>query len=275
MIQPNHDLSIRRQCEMIRLAKASFYFQPLLTSAEDLALCADLDRLHLEFPAGGSRMLARVLKREGRCINRKRVQRLMRVMGIESLAPKPQTSKPAPEHEKFPYLLRSLDIVRPNQVWASDITYIPTRQGHFYLVAIMDWYSRRVLAWRLSNTMDNQFCIEALKEAMEDFGHPGIFNTDQGAQFTSKDFTSVLLDAGVKVSMDGRGRFMDNIFVERLWRSVKCEEVYLNDYADVSEARTGIAKYIQNYNTRRPHKTLGYQTPEEYYDFELGKLAAA
>jgi len=275
MIEPEHEVSVRRQCEMIKLAKASFYFQSLPTSAEDLALCAELDKLHLEFPAAGSRMLTRILKREGRAINRKRVQRLMRTMGIESLAPKPQTSKPAPEHEKFPYLLRNLDIVRPNQVWATDITYIPTRQGHCYLVAIMDWYSRRVLAWRLSNTMDSCFCVEALKEAMDNFGLPNIFNTDQGSQFTASEFTSVLLDADVKVSMDGRGRFMDNIFVERLWRSVKCEEVYLNDYKDVSEARTGIGRYLKKYNEWRPHRALGYQAPEAFYDFELGKLTAA
>ena len=272
MIEAQHDLSVRRQCELLQLSRSGFY-RPTPTAEEDLALCTELDKLHLEFPASGSRTLSRLLKAQGKTVNRKRVQRLMRTMGIEALAPKPRTSEPAPEHTKFPYLLRHLDIVRPNQVWASDITYIPTRQGHCYLVAVMDWYTRRVLSWRISNTMDSCFCIEAVEEALANFGLPEIFNTDQGSQFTDDDFTSVLLHRGVKVSMDGRGRFMDNIFVERLWRSVKYEEVYLNDYRDVADARRGIAIYLDKYNYRRPHQTLGHQTPVAFYEFELSKSA--
>ena len=273
MIEPQHDLSVRRQCELLQLARSGVYLAPVLVAEEDLAICKELDHLHLEFPAFGSRKLSRLLKEQGLKVNRKRVQRLMRIMGIEALAPKPRTTVPAPEPAKFPYLLRHLEIVRPNQVWASDITYIPTRQGHCYLVAVMDWYSRRVLAWRISNTMDSRFCIDAVQEAIAKFGQPEIFNTDQGSQFTDRDFTSVLLDKGVKVSMDGRGRFMDNIFVERLWRSVKCEEVYLNDYRDVGEARRAIGTYLDKYNRKRPHQTLGFQTPEAFYEFEREKLA--
>jgi len=273
MIEPHHDLSVRRQCDLLKLARSGVYFQPTLLSEEDLVLCKELDKLHLEFPAFGSRKLSRLLKAQGQVVNRKRVQRLMRTMGIEALAPKPRTTVAAPEHTKFPYLLRHLEIVRPNQVWASDITYIPTRQGHCYLVAVMDWYTRRVLSWRISNTMDSRFCIEAVEEALANFGLPEIFNTDQGSQFTDSDFTSVLLNRGVKVSMDGRGRFMDNIFVERLWRSVKCEEVYLNDYQDVADARTGIAIYLDKYNHKRPHQTLGFQTPAAFYEFEMSKTA--
>jgi len=274
MIEPKNKVSIRRQCELLDMPRSTFYFESLGTSADDLKLCAELDRLHLEFPAAGSRVLSRLLRARGQRVNRKRVQRLMREMGLESLAPKPRTTISSPEHEKFPYLVRNLEIVRPNQVWASDITYISTAKGHCYLVAVMDWYSRRVLSWRLSNSMDSSFCIEAVREAMARFGAPSIFNTDQGSQFTDKSFTSVLLNAGVKVSMDGRGRFMDNIFVERLWRSIKCEEVYLNDYQDVQEARRGIGNYIEKYNRTRPHSALGYQTPEAYYDSEMSKHEA-
>jgi putative transposase len=272
MIETQHDLSVRRQCELLKLARSGVY-RPTSTAEEDLTLCKQLDKLHLEFPAFGSRKLSRLLKTQGQLVNRKRVQRLMRIMGIEALAPKPRTSEAAPEHTKFPCLLRHLDIVRPNQVWASDITYIPTRQGHCYLVAVMDWYTRRVLSWHLSNTMDSRFCIEAVDEAIAKFGVPEIFNTDQGAQFTDGDFTSSLLNRGVKVSMDGRGRFMDNIFVERLWRSVKCEEVYLNDYRDVADARAGIGTYLDKYNRMRPHQTLGFQTPQAFYEFEMEKLS--
>jgi putative transposase len=272
MIEAQNDLSVRRQCELLQLSRSGLY-RPTPTAEEDLALCSELDKLHLEFPAFGSRKLSRLLRTQGKTVNRKRVQRLMRIMGIEALAPKPRTSEPAPEHTKFPYLLRHLEIVRPNQVWASDITYIPTRQGHCYLVAVMDWYTRRVLSWRVSNTMDSRFCIEAVEEAIAKFGLPGIFNTDQGSQFTDEDFTKVLLEKGVKVSMDGRGRFMDNIFVERLWRSVKCEEVYLNDYRDVADARAAIGIYLDKYNRRRPHQTLGLQTPKAFFEFEMEKLA--
>lgn len=274
MIEPKSKVSIRRQCELLRLPRSSFYFEALGTSDDDLKLCAELDRLHLEFPAAGSRVLSRLLRNRGQRVNRKRVQRLMREMGLESLAPKPRTTVASPEHEKFPYLLRNLEIVRPNQVWASDITYIKTNRGHCYLVAVMDWYSRRVLSWRLSNSMDSSFCVEALREAMANYGVPSIFNTDQGSQFTDKAFTSALLNAGVKVSMDGRGRFMDNIFVERLWRSIKWEEVYLNDYQDIQEARRGIGAYIGKYDSVRPHSSLGQQTPASFYDAEIAKYEA-
>lgn len=269
MIEPEHEVSVRRQCELLNLSHSTFYYQGKQTPEEDIELCSKLDHLHLLFPAAGSRMLSRLLRGEGQIVNRKRVQRLMRVMGLESLAPKPSTSTPTPEHEKFPYLLRNIEIVRSNQVWATDITYIPTAQGHCYLVAVMDWYSRRVLSWRVSNSLDTRFCIEAVEEAMKNFGAPDIFNTDQGSQFTSADFTKVLLGAGIKVSMDGRGRFMDNIFVERLWRSIKCEEVYLNDYQNVEEARSGIKRYIELYNLVRPHQALGYQTPTAFYESQL------
>ena len=232
-----------------------------------------MDELHLEHPAFGSRMLTQMLKREGKVINRKRVQRLMRLMGLESTAPKPSTSKPSPEHPVYPYLLRDLTICRVNQVWAADITYIPMARGFLYLVAIIDWYSRRVLSWRLSNTLETTFCIEALHEALTRYGCPEIFNTDQGSQFTSEDFTSVLLDHGIKVSMDGKGRCIDNIFVERLWRSLKYEEVYLYAYDSVQEAREGIGRYFGFFNDERPHQALGYQTPASFYDGLLGEAA--
>ena len=231
----------------------------------------ELDKLHLEFPFYGSRKLCHSLRTQGTQICRKRVRRLMGLMGISSLAPKPNTSIPSREHVKFPYLLRNLAIARPHHVWASDITYIPTRQGFAYLVAVMDWFTRHVLSWRISNTLDSRFCIEAVQEALSNFGAPAIFNTDQGSQFTDESFAKPLLSLGIKVSMDGKGRFMDNIFVERLWRSVKHEEVYLNEYDDVAQARAGIGRYLIFYNNRRPHQTLGYQTPQAFYDFELDK----
>ena len=217
--------------------------------------------------------MTQTLKAEGALVNRKRVQRLMRLMGLESTAPKPNTSKPAPEHAVYPYLLRNLTVSRVNQVWAADITYIPMARGFVYLVAIIDWYSRRVLAWRLSNTLETSFCVEALHESLDRYGCPEIFNTDQGSQFTSEDFTDVLLERGIKISMDGKGRFNDNIFVERLWRSLKYEEVYLDAYDTVQVARAGIARYIDFFNGERPHKALGYQTPASFYDGLLGEVA--
>lgn len=232
-----------------------------------------MDELHLEHPFFGSRMLAWTLKQEGELVNRKRVQRLMRVMGLESVAPKPNTSKPAPEHPVFPYLLRNTKVSRVNQVWAADITYIPMAHGFAYLVAVMDLYSRRVLAWRLSNTLDTTFCVEAVQEALLRFGPPEIFNTDQGCQFTAKDFTDVLLKRGVKVSMDGKGRWTDNVFVERLWRTLKYEEVYLHAYDTLREARAGIGRHIEFYNSARPHSALGMQTPTSFYDSELKEAA--
>jgi len=272
-VEPCISLSMRRQCELLGVNRSSLYYEPVGQDAEELALMRRMDEIHLEHPFFGSRMMMHTLKGKGQTINRKRVQRLMRLMGLESTAPKPNTSKPAPEHALFPYLLRKLKISRVNQVWASDITYIPMAHGFAYLVAIIDWYSRRVLAWRLSNTLETSFCVEALYEALASYGQPDIFNTDQGSQFTDQDFTSVLLNRGIKVSMDGKGRCMDNIFVERLWRSLKYEEVYLNAYDSMQEARLGIARYMRFFNDKRPHKALGYQTPASFYDGLLREAA--
>ena len=243
------------------------------TGVDELALMRRIDELHLELPFYGSRKIAQTLSAEGKAVNRKCIQRLMRLMDIESIAPKPKTSVASPEHPKYPYLLRNLSISCVNQVWATDVTYIPLAHGFVYLVAIMDWYSRRVLAWRLSNTLDTGFCIEALEEALWRFPRPGIFNTDQGAQFTAEDFTSVLLGRGIKISMDGKGRCIDNIFVERLWRSLKYEEVYLHAYDSPRDAQRGIGNYLAFYNTERPHQALGYQTPEAFYRSFVKPLA--
>ena len=265
MIEKNGELSVRRQCELLSVNRSGLYYEPTERNSDELALMRRIDELHLERPFYGSRKMAQVLKAEGKSVNRKCVQRLMRLMDIESCAPKPSTSRPAPEHTKYPYLLRNLKIERVNQVWASDITYIPLAEGFAYLVAILDLYSRRVLAWRLSNTLDTSFCVEALQEALWAFGQPEIFNTDQGSQFTADAFTKGLLDRGVKVSMDGKGRCIDNIFVERLWRSLKYEEVYLHAYDTPIEARRGIGRYIDFYNLERLHQALGYQTPDAFY----------
>ena len=273
MVDSNDTLSIRRQCELLGVNRSSLYYVPVEPDADELELMRRMDELHLEHPSFGSRMLTQTLKREGRVINRKRVQRLMRLMGLESTAPKPNTSKPSPEHPVYPYLLRNMTITRVNHVWASDITYIPMARGFAYLVAIIDWYSRRVLTWRLSNTSDSSFCVEALREALMRYGRPEIFNTDQGSQFTSEDFTRVLLDHGIKISMDGKGRCIDNIFVERLWRSLKYEEVYLYAYESLIEARESIGRYFRFFNDERPHQALGYQTPSSFYDGLLGEAA--
>jgi putative transposase len=264
---------MRRQCEMLGVNRSSLYYESVGPDPEELELMRHIDELHLEFPFYGSRRIARELRSRGLVANRKRVQRLMRVMGIEAIAPKPNTSRPAPEHEVYPYLLRGLSIDRPNQVWAADITYIPLARGFAYLVAIMDWCSRRVLSWRLSNTLDSSFCVEALNEALRHFARPAIFNTDQGAQFTADDFTGVLIERDVKISMDGKGRCTDNVFVERLWRSLKYEEVYLNDYDDLVEARAGIGRYFEFYNNRRRHQALGHQTPTSFYDCLVSEAA--
>jgi putative transposase len=237
-------------------------YRPIPVEDEtDLGLMRRIDELFLAHPFLGSRRMARMLSRDGAPVNRKRVQRLMRLMGIEALGPKPDTSKPAPGHKIYPYLLRGLTIERPNHVWAADITYIPIGQGFLYLVAIIDWASRAVLSWRLSNTMDTSFCLDALEDALARFGRPETFNTDQGSQFTSSSFTGKLLAAGIRISMDGRGRWLDNVFIERLWRSLKYEDVYLKGYADGREARAGIAAWIAFYNARRPHQALGGQAP--------------
>ena len=266
--------SVRRQCEMLRVSRSGLYYEPEPTSPEQLALMRRIDELHLKYPFYGSRKLAETLRREGREVNRKRIQRLMRLMGLEAMVPKPKTSEPHPEHVVYPYLLRGLTISRVNQVWATDITYIPMKAGFVYLVAIMDWYSRRVLSWRLSNTLDSSFCVEALEEAFARFGKPEIFNTDQGAQFTAEAFTQPLRDRGIAISMDGKGRCLDNVFVERLWRSLKYEEVYLHAYDSVAQARAGIGRYLAFYNTERPHQALGYQTPAAFYARESSKTAA-
>ena len=255
------ELSVRRQCALLNVARSGVYRPRPEASADDLALMRRIDELYLEKPFYGSRRMTFDLNEEGRGVNRKRVQRLMRLMGLEGLVPRPGTSKAAPGNKIYPYLLRGVSITEPNHVWASDITYIPMANGFLYLVAIIDWASRAVLAWRLSNTMDSAFCVEALEEALQRYGKPRIFNTDQGAQFTSAAFTGKLEAAGIAISMDGRGRFMDNIFIERLWRSIKYEEVHLKAYADGREARTGIGRWIDFYNHRRPHQAMSNQQP--------------
>lgn len=249
-------LSVRRQCALVGVARSGVYRTAKPAKESDGALMRRIDELYTRRPFFGTRRIAFELK-----ANRKRVQRLMRLTGLEALGPKPATSKPAPGHKIYPYLLRNLTIDKPNQVWATDITYVPIGSGFLYLVAIMDWASRTVLSWRLSNTMDVSFCVEALEEALARFGKPEIFNSDQGSQFTSAAFSSLLETAGVQISMDGRGRYMDNIFVERLWRSLKHEDVYLKHYADAREAREGIAQWIAFYNVARPHQALSYRTP--------------
>jgi putative transposase len=259
-------LSVRRQCTLLGLSRSGVYRpKPPANDDADLALMRRIDELFTQWPFYGSRRMTVALRGEGHAVNRKRVQRLMRQMGIAALGPKPNTSKPAPGHKVFPYLLRDLTIDRPNQVWAADITYIPLARGFLYLVAIIDWASRAVLSWRLSNTLDVSFCVSALEEALARFGRPEIFNTDQGAQFTSAAFTGRLAAEGIRISMDGRGRWMDNVFIERLWRSLKHEEVYLKHYADGGEARTGIAAWMAFYNGQRPHQALGYRTPLTVY----------
>jgi putative transposase len=265
-------LSIRRQCTLLSLARSGVYRMPRPANDDDVALMQAIDELFTALPFLGSRRMAIMLREEGWSVNRKRVQRLMRKMGIMALGPKPRTTKPAPGHKIFPYLLRNMTIERPNQVWAADITYIPIGRGFLYLVAIMDWASRAVLAWRLSNTMDVSFCVSALEEALSRFGTPDIFNTDQGSQFTSAAFTGTLSQAGIKISMDGRGRWMDNVFIERLWRSLKYEDIYLKGYADGREARAGIASWIGFYNSRRPHQALGNRTPMAVW--RAGKIGA-
>jgi putative transposase len=254
-------LSLRRQCALVGVARSGVYRARKPANDNDAALMRRIDELFTAWPFLGSRRMAAMLRAEGVFVNRKRVQRLMRLMGIAALGPKPRTSKPAAGHRIYPYLLRNLTIERANHVWAADITYIPIGRGFLYLVAIIDWASRAVLAWRLSNTIDVSFCLAALEEALAKFGRPEIFNTDQGSQFTSAAFTGALAEAGVAISMDGRGRWMDNVFIERLWRSLKYEDVYLKGYANGREAARGIAAWIAFYNDRRPHQALADHTP--------------
>jgi len=265
MIDRGHkQLSLVRQCALLNISRASVYYRPVSTRAEDLELMARMDRQYLKTPFYGSRRMKAWLLAEGYLVSRSKVRRLMRLMGLEAIYRRPNTSKPAPGHRVYPYLLKGVDVNRVDQVWAADITYIPMAQGFLYLVAIMDWHSRHVLAWKLSNTMDTDFCVTALEAALGK-GRPEVFNTDQGAQFTSDAFTQTLQERGIRVSMDGKGRYLDNIFVERLWRSIKYEEVYLKAYQTVAEARVGINAYLEFYNRQRPHQSLGYRTPAEVY----------
>ena len=265
------DLSVRRQCVLLGLARSGVYRQAAAPDPEELALMRWIDEQYLATPFYGSRRITAALRLAGRRLNRKRVQRLMRLMGLQALGPKPKTSGPSAQHRVYPYLLRGRRIDRPNQVWAADITYIPLARGFLYLVAVMDWCSRYVLAWRLSNTMDTSFCLEALEDALQR-GRPEIFNTDQGAQFTSAAFSGKLEAAGVRISMDGRGRWLDNVFVERLWRSLKYEEVHLKVYANGLEARIGIDQWFRFYNDSRPHQALGYKTPAASWAAEVSPV---
>ena len=265
MVNRGHPgLSVVKQCRLLQLSRSAVYYRPTPTNPADLDLMAGMDRQYLKTPFYGSRRMTAWLRTQGHQVNRKRVRRLMRAMGLEAIYRKPNTSKPAPEHRIYPYLLKGVAVDRVNQVWAADITYLPMSRGFLYLVAIMDWHSRYVLACRLSNTLEVGFCIDALKEALSK-GQPEIFNTDQGSQFTSEAFCGLLLERGIKVSMDGKGRYLDNIFVERLWRSVKYEEVYLKAYRNGSEARRGIDAYLDLYNRERPHQSLGYRTPAQVF----------
>lgn len=264
VVRRHPKLSVVRQCALLGIGRSGLYYRPQGPSPEDLALMKVMDRQYLDTPFYGSRRLVARLNKEGHCVNRKRVRRLMRLMGLTAIYRHPKTSTPASGHKVYPYLLRGMQVTRPNQVWATDITYIPMAKGFLYLVAVMDWHSRYVLSWRLSNTLDTTFCRDALEDALRQ-GTPEIFNTDQGAQFTSDAFTGMLLEHGIRISMDGKGRCMDNIFVERLWRSVKYEEVYLKGYEDGRAARVGIGAYIRFYNNERPHQALGYRTPAEVF----------
>jgi putative transposase len=265
MIDREHDLPIARQAGILRISRGSVYYLPRPVPDADLAIMQRLDRLHLEFPFAGSRMLRGLLAAEGCKIGRRHVKTLMRQMGIEALYRRPRTTKPEPGHKVYPYLLRGLGIERPNQVWAMDITYIPMTRGFVYLAVVLDWFSRRVLAWRVSITMEAAFCVETLEDALAHHDKPDIFNTDQGSQFTGVAFTGVLADNGITISMDGKGAWRDNVFVERLWRSVKYEEVYLRAYDSVSEARASIGRYLDFYNARRPHSSLDGMTPDQAY----------
>ena len=266
MVQPEiEEVSVRRQCALLKLARSSAYYRPVEAGAEELELMRRIDELYLKRPYFGSRRMTAALGDAGHEVNRKRVQRLMRLMGLEGMVPGPHTSRPHPEHPVFPYLLRGMSVERPDQVWATDITYIPLASGWAYLVVIMDWFSRAVLSWRLSNSLSTGFCIEALEEALRHHGPPEIFNSDQGSQFTDQDFLAVLQAREIRISMDGKGRCMDNVFVERLWRSLKYEEVYLHAYADVREAYEGIRRWMVFYNRTRGHQALGGEPPMRVY----------
>ena len=266
LIEPElREPSISRQCQLLTLNRSTFYYAPAPTKAEDLALMRQIDEQYLKTPFYGSRSMARHFRRQGRTINRKRIQRLMRRMGIEAVYPKPHTSRRHPEHRIYPYLLRDLSVEHANQVWAADITYVPMSRGSMYLVAVMDWHSRKILSWRISNTLDSEFCTQALQEALDRYRSPEIFNTDQGAQFTSIAFTQILKDRGVAISMDGRGRCQDNIFVERLWWTLKHNYLYLHAFDSGTELREGLAEWVRFYNHERGHSSLDDRTPDEVY----------
>jgi putative transposase len=275
MIMREHELSITKQAKALRISRGSVYYLPRPVSATDLEIMRLLDRLHLDFPFAGSRMLQGLLAAEGCKVGRRHVKTLMKRMGIEALYRRPRTTKPEPGHKIYPYLLRGMEIVRPNQVWAMDITYIPMARGFVYLAVVLDWFSRRVLSWRVSITMEAAFCVETLEVALALHGKPDIFNTDQGSQFTGAAFTGVLTDNGIAISMDGKGAWRDNVFVERLWRSIKYEEVYLRAYDSVSEARASIGRYLNFYNGRRPHSSLDGVTPDQAYFNSLPLRLAA
>jgi putative transposase len=275
MIDRTHDLALAQQAAALNISRGSIYYVPEPVSATDLNLMRTIDELHLQFPFAGSRMLRDLLAAEGSTVGRRHVTTLMRKMGIEAVYRRPNTSKPAPDHKIYPYLLRGLTIDRPNQVWATDITYIPMARGFVYLCAVMDWFARRILAWRLSNTMEAEFCIDALEDALANHDKPGIFNTDQGSQFSGAAFTGVLTREDIAISMDGKGAWRDNVFVERFWRSVKYEEVYLRAYDDVPEARASLGRYLDFYNRRRPHSALDRRTPDQAYFNPLPLRTAA
>ena len=275
MIRSDHDLPIKRQAELLQISRSSVYYQPRPVSEADLAIMRQIDELHLEYPFAGARMLRDMLKAKGVKIGRKHVGTLMKRMGIEALYRRPNTSKRHPEHQIYPYLLRDLKIERANHVWATDITYIPMKRGFVYLAVILDWASRRVLAWDVSISMEADFCVRVLDEALARYGRPEIFNSDQGSQFTSSAFTGRLRAEEIKISMDGKGCWRDNVFVERLWKSVKYEEVYLHAYDTVSDARTQIGKYLAFYNARRPHSVHKGRTPDQVYFSGLPTLAQA
>jgi putative transposase len=275
MIDRGHGLPLARPAKLLKLSRSSLYYEPLPVPAAELAIMRRIDALHLDYPFAGSRMLRDLLRSEGVVIGRDRVATLMRRMGIEALYRRPNTSKPAPGHKIYPYLLRGLAVERPNQVWAMDITYISMARGFVYLAAVVDWFSRRVLAWRLSITLEAEFCLEAVEEALAKHGRPEIFNTDQGSQFTSGAFTALLLKNAIAISMDGRGAWRDNVFVERLWRTVKYEEVYLRAYDSVGEARASLGRYLSFYNHKRPHSSLDARTPDRAYFDHLPQRTAA
>jgi len=275
MIDRTHPLPVTAQVRLLGLSRSSVYYEPVATGARDLALMAAMDLIHTELPFYGARKIKGELRDRGFAVGRGHVTTLMRRMGITAIAPKRRLSKPAPGHKIYPYLLRGLEITEAGHVWCADITYLPLARGFCYLTAVMDWASRRVLSWRLSNTLDAAFCIEALEEALERFDTPEVFNTDQGSQFTCEGFTSVLVGHGVRISMDGRGRWLDNVFIERLWRSVKHEEVYLKAYENLSEARRELAAYFEFYNRRRRHQGLSDRTPDQVYWSTLRTQPAA